>query len=427
MAHATLIVSQPRHNTLRVELSDRVTTIGRADGNSVRLRHDRNVSRHHAQITLREDGYWLSDLTTRNGTTVNGTFVEGEQKLAGGDVISLGGTSTIEFCAEANKSNPVDSIVLSTPDEKEDAVSPTAEVTPTVGPEKPKLAMILFGIIGGLGVIAVFAGILFATGLVNRERSDNVISQNANVPPEATPLPSIEDDQPLPSPEVESTSDVLPGPENKKTSGVEAGNAQILAAKISPKNYKFDPAFVALIGGYVNEYKSAAGYYARARNYRDAIDKEFVNVQGLPPVFGYVVAMSRTRFLEDNGDVWGLPNSIVKGERVGSSDTAPTNTSASTKVAASYIRGLWDLFGKEGFMYVVACYGMSLDEAGEVQQRLEAKDPTGEGRYDFWRMKNMGVVKGEQVERVARFFAAGIVSENPQQYGLNEPPLSTLY
>jgi len=139
------------------------------------------------------------------------------------------------------------------------------------------------------------------------------------------------------------------------------------------------------------------------------------------------VAMSRTRFLENNGDVWGLPNSIGKGERVGSSDTEPTNTSASTKVAASYIRGLWDLFGKEGFMYVVACYGMSLDEAGEVQQRLEAKDPTGEGRYDFWKMKNMGVVKGEQVERVARFFAAGIVSENPQQYGLNEPPLSTLY
>src|SRR4030095_17180884 len=97
MPHAPSILSHPRHNTLRVELSDRVTTIGRADENSVRLRHDRNVSRHHAQITLREDGYWVSELTTRNGTTVNGNFVEGEQKLAGADVISLGGTSTIEF------------------------------------------------------------------------------------------------------------------------------------------------------------------------------------------------------------------------------------------------------------------------------------------------------------------------------------------
>jgi pSer/pThr/pTyr-binding forkhead associated (FHA) protein len=424
MAHATLIVSQPGHKTLRVELSDGVTTIGRAEGNSVRLRHDRNVSRCHAQITARGDRYWLSDLTTRNGTTVNGNFVESEHKLASGDVIGLGGTSTIQFCSETEKSTPVHSAVDSPAAEEE---QPSVDVPAAAAPDKPKLAMTILGIIGGLAVIAIFAGILLATGLVNPGTSRDVVSHDANLPPEATPLPSIEDDEPLPSPEVESTTEVLPTREEKKTSGVEAGSAQILAAKISPKNYKFDPAFVALIGGYVNEYKSAAGYYARARNYRDAIDKEFVNVQGLPPVFGYVVAMSRTRFLENNGDVWGLPNSIVKGERVGSSETEPTNTSASTKIAASYIRGLWDLFGKEGFMYVVACYGMSLDEAGEVQQRLEAKDPTGEGRYDFWRMKNMGVVKGEQVERVARFFAAGIVSENPQQYGLNEPPLSTLY
>ena len=424
MAHATLIVSQSGHKTLRVELSDGVTTIGRAEGNGVRLRHDRKVSRRHAQISPREDGYWLSDLTTRNGTTVNGNFVEAEHKLADGDVIGLGGTSTIQFCSETEKSTPGQSAVDSPAADKE---QPSVDVPVAAAPDKPKLAMTILGIIGGLAVIGIFAGILLATGLVNPGTSRDVVPHNANLRPEATPLPSIEDEEPLPSPEVESTTEVLPTHEDKNTSGVEAGNAQILAAKISPKNYKFDPAFVALIGGYVNEYKTAAGYYARARNYRDAIDKEFVNVQGLPPVFGYVMAMSRTRFLENNGDVWGLPNSIVKGERVGSSDTESTNTSASTKVAASYIRGLWDLFGKEGFMYVVACYGMSLDEAGEVQQRLEAKDPTGEGRYDFWSMKNMGVVKGEQVERVARFFAAGIVSENPQQYGLNEPPLSTLY
>jgi len=428
MAHATLIVSQPGHKALRVELPDGVTTIGRADGNSVRLRHDRNVSRHHAQITSREDGYWLSDLTTRNGTTVNGNFVEGEQKLAGGDVISLGGTSTIEFCAETEKSIPVHSAVDSPAAEKE---QPSVDVPAAAAPGKPKLAMTILGVIGGLAVIAIFAGILLAAGLVNSGTSSDVVSQNANVPPEATPLPSIEVDDsevPLPTPEIEPTVEVsLNPPIDPKPTGVDAGTAQILAAKISPKNYKFDPAFVALIGGYVNEYKTAGGYYARARKYRDAIDKEFVNVQGLPPVFGYVVAMSRTRFLENNGDVWGLPNSIVKGERFESSETNSSSTSASTKVAASYIRGLWDVFGREGFMYVVACYGMSLDEAGQVQQRLEAKDPTGEGRYDFWRMKNLGVVKGEQVERVARFFAAGIVTENPQQYGLNEPSLSTLY
>jgi hypothetical protein len=177
----------------------------------------------------------------------------------------------------------------------------------------------------------------------------------------------------------------------------------------------------------VKEYRTAGGYYGRARKYRNAIDKEFLNVQGLPPMFGYVMAMSRTKFLETNGDVWNLPGTIVRGEGSNSSDTTADQTAGPTKVAASYTRGLFDVFGREGFMYAIACYGMTLDQAGEVQQQLELKDPTGEGRYDFWRMKSMGVVKGDQVERVARFFAAGIVIENPQQFGLSEPPLATLY
>jgi hypothetical protein len=88
---------------------------------------------------------------------------------------------------------------------------------------------------------------------------------------------------------------------------------------------------------------------------------------------------------------------------------------------------LLDLFEKDNFMYAVACYGMPLDEAGQVKLALENADPGGRERYDFWKMKNAGVVRGEQVERVARFFAAGIVCENPRQFGLKDEPLSSLY
>ena len=91
------------------------------------------------------------------------------------------------------------------------------------------------------------------------------------------------------------------------------------------------------------------------------------------------------------------------------------------------MRSLLDLFERENFMYAVACYGMTLDEAGQVRVALEGKDPSGQGRTDFWKMKNAGVVQGAQVERVARFFAAGIVCENPAQYGLKEKPFSSLY
>jgi hypothetical protein len=91
------------------------------------------------------------------------------------------------------------------------------------------------------------------------------------------------------------------------------------------------------------------------------------------------------------------------------------------------MKDLLDLFERENFMYAVACYGMTLDEAGKVKAELEQKDPGAQLRFDFWKMKNAGVVKGDQVERVARFFAAGIVAENPQRFGLQDRPLSSLY
>ena len=414
---ARLIVKQPGQKAQEYEISDGVTSIGRAHGNAVRLWHDRNVSRSHAIITHRDDGYWFNDLTTRNGTSINGNLVRSEQKLAGGDVICLGGTSTIEF------SEPEISQHSASEPTNTETSAPVMPSTADETQSKPGVSVMLLGIAGGVAVIALFGAILLAAGAVKWNKSKEVAYRKVDPPPQEIPSPSSDDieETATPAPEVvieKPNDEPPPGP--KSFGAAEAAQAQILAAKISPKNYKFDPAFIALIAGYVNEYKSAAGYHARARTHRDAIDREFVNVQGVPPLFGYGMAMSRTKFIENNRDVWGLPDSILKTE-------SASVAGDSTKIAASYIRGLWDVFGKEGFMYVVACYGMTLDQAGAVQQQIELKDPGGQARYDFWQMKNMGVVKGEQVERVARFFAAGIVIENPQQFGLNEPPVSTLF
>ena len=64
-------------------------TIGRQSGCSVVIR-DSNVSREHAQLRRRPNGWTLRDLGSTNGTKLNGVRVEGEQMLANGDVIMLG-------------------------------------------------------------------------------------------------------------------------------------------------------------------------------------------------------------------------------------------------------------------------------------------------------------------------------------------------
>jgi len=64
-------------------------TIGRQSGCTVIIR-DTNVSREHAQLRRRPNGWTLRDLGSTNGTKLNGVRVDDEQMLADGDVIMLG-------------------------------------------------------------------------------------------------------------------------------------------------------------------------------------------------------------------------------------------------------------------------------------------------------------------------------------------------
>ena len=68
-----------------------VLTIGAARENDVIVRLP-GVSRHHARI-VREGGpsFWLEDVGSRYGTTVNGSVVVTRVRLWHGDEIALGG------------------------------------------------------------------------------------------------------------------------------------------------------------------------------------------------------------------------------------------------------------------------------------------------------------------------------------------------
>ena len=59
------------------------------------LLRDARVSRFHASITKRGATYWLSDLGSTNGTTVNGERIA-ERHLRDGDLLEFGAI-TIRF------------------------------------------------------------------------------------------------------------------------------------------------------------------------------------------------------------------------------------------------------------------------------------------------------------------------------------------
>lgn len=74
---------------VRYPLRRGVTSIGRADESDVVVAHP-SVSRHHAKISLDENGCTLSDLGSRNGCFVNGERVQGTRPLRPGDVVDIG-------------------------------------------------------------------------------------------------------------------------------------------------------------------------------------------------------------------------------------------------------------------------------------------------------------------------------------------------
>jgi serine phosphatase RsbU (regulator of sigma subunit)/pSer/pThr/pTyr-binding forkhead associated (FHA) protein len=82
----------------RFPLNRERVTIGRSRESDIFL-PDQWLSRHHAAIELREDGHWVSDLRSKNGTLLNGSPLAGWRRLRAGDVITLG-EHTLTFCAD---------------------------------------------------------------------------------------------------------------------------------------------------------------------------------------------------------------------------------------------------------------------------------------------------------------------------------------
>ncbi len=82
---------------------DHVATIGRAPESHVVL-NVRSVSRHHARIFFEGGHYWIKDLDSGNGTTVNGKKIK-LQMLSDGDKIGFGEAKAV-FRTSARSAGP---------------------------------------------------------------------------------------------------------------------------------------------------------------------------------------------------------------------------------------------------------------------------------------------------------------------------------
>jgi hypothetical protein len=74
------------------ELDSTQLTIGRGGQNDIAIPSDEYASARHARFEPRQDGVWVQDLGSTNGTYLNGMRLEHPRRLTQGDIVRVGET-----------------------------------------------------------------------------------------------------------------------------------------------------------------------------------------------------------------------------------------------------------------------------------------------------------------------------------------------
>ena len=227
---------------------------------------------------------------------------------------------------------------------------------------------------------------------------------------------------------VQGNTNTAAPPKGKELSLVEIQQlSDKLAKQLSP-SFAYNVSnkqFLQEVQKRAAEY-AQAGYFDRAAQYRDAINVAFVREQNLAAPLGYYLAMSRSKFIPqkqgtDEG-LFRMTNEFVTANAYnglcGTETLSDQSQNCAAKAAALYMKAI--VFGVfEGdVIYSAAAFGKSSTDASVWKSTLPAN------RSDIWNT----VKTPQEREQIVRFFAAAIVSENPQRFGLNKDrPLSELY
>ncbi len=84
-----LLVVEKGADSRRWELADGAVVLGRSPDVECPI-PSLTVSRKHARLEKRSDGFYLSDLNSKNGTFLNGTKIAGPTRVQPGDKIEIG-------------------------------------------------------------------------------------------------------------------------------------------------------------------------------------------------------------------------------------------------------------------------------------------------------------------------------------------------
>ena len=439
---------------------------------------DDGLSRLHAVIYRDGDRVWVVDENSTNGTFVNGERVSpGGTPLRNGDTIRIGHRTDLTVRmreASAGAAKPESATVKTAAGSNVTETPASYNIVPLVLIAAAVLiisvsaVVIGFTVFGGGGRDTVdvdYSGTEEfdedATDAINTKASPNPRS-SASPPASATPADTSDTD----IPDVSNSSISIPQPTGKKYLEMSDGEkrqylevrAQKVAQVIGNRSSGQIPAAAidkikAFADGYAKRINVKAGgncrfgdnlqsTYERASKNAPFIVRAF-NAKGIDPRIGLYLAMIESehcvclqsptgplgmfQFTRATGELHGLK--VMKG-------ASPTNPDErcepepAARAAASYMKALTGRYGTGPSSVPLAIGSYNSGEGGLSSNLQKALDSNQGLPRDFWTLIANGEILSKQFQSenfkyVPKFFAAAIIGENPQDFGLKLQPLST--
>jgi len=482
MLEVTLTYPTPEGSREIVIDRDR-TTFGRGSEAEHRFPDD-GLSRLHATVYRDGDRVWIVDENSSNGTFVNGQRVAGAgTPLRQGDAVRIGHQTDLnvrmtEKPLPASQPSSASAPMFSSAAAKTTASSPSSiSILPVALIACAILVVTLSAVFIGYTVL----GNSKTDVVQNTDEDDDQDNDKPVKNTKVTPTPKSGTSGPDPTPEKDTGQignvttpgdttpplDILKGRKYLDLSDAEKrqylseramkiaqiiGNnsSEAIPAAALDKIKSFTEGFAKRINaGGTNGCPSRRPWgdnlqatYDRASKNAPFIIKAF-NEKGVDPRIGLYLAMIESehcvclqsstgplgmfQFTKATGELHGLKT--VKGATPENPDER-CQPAPAARAAASYVKALTGRYGTGPASVPLAIGSYNSGEGGLSSNLVKALESGSGVERDFWTLIANGEklskqFQSENFKYVPKFFAAAIIGENPQDFGLKLQPLST--
>jgi pSer/pThr/pTyr-binding forkhead associated (FHA) protein len=475
MTDVTLTYSSP-DGQQEIAIDREKTTFGRGSEADHRFPDD-GLSRLHATVYRDGDRVWVVDENSTNGTLVNGVKVGGSgTPLKNGDIVRIGNHTNLGVKIAERRAG-----AATVP------AKPAAANVASPSPQPTSFHILPIVLIAGAifiisitSVVVVFT--VFGSGtnqIAQRPADDDDPGDDhpSKTNPKDSPTPKTDGPSANSTPTTSSNTDILPNdpgntgtvtnlPPGKKYADMsDAERRQYLEVKAmrvaqyigNSSSDKIPPAAIDKIKGFADAYASRAkvkplsgcrfgdnlqATFERASKNAPFIVKAF-NEKGIDPRIGLYLAMIESehcvclqsptgplgmfQFTKATAELHGLK--VFAGASPSNPDER-CQPEPAARAAASYMKALTGRYGT-GPSSVPLAIGSYNSGEGGLSANLEKALSSGQGlERDFWTLIEKGDILSKQFQAenfkyVPKFFAAAIIGENPQDFGMTLQPIST--